>query len=147
MLCSAGKSLKNNIFFDRLPNTLNTSKEVFFDKISEYKFVPTKIAMKINIGSRTKIDVAKMLFCKSEANYTRVFLNDGSVVLTSTNLGKIEERLGKTSYLVRPNRSFLINIKYASFLGGSETILLRTGEEIKVSRRRKALIIRHFENI
>lgn len=38
-----------------------------------------KIAMKINIGSRTEIEASQMLFCVSDANYTKVFMNDGKV--------------------------------------------------------------------
>ena len=103
--------------------------------------------MKINIGSRTEIEASQMLFCVSEANYTKVFLNDGKVILTSTNLGKIEERTGNYKHLVRPNRSYLININYASIMEDRRSILLKTGKQIKISRRRIPLIMNYLDNI
>ncbi|MCA0366090.1 MAG: LytTR family transcriptional regulator [Bacteroidetes bacterium] len=103
--------------------------------------------MKINIGSRTEIEASQMLFCVSDANYTKVFLNDGKVILTSTNLGKIEERTGNYKHLVRPNRSYLININYASIMEDRQSILLKTGKQIKISRRRIPLIMNYLDNI
>ncbi|HLO45060.1 MAG TPA: LytTR family DNA-binding domain-containing protein [Leadbetterella sp.] len=103
--------------------------------------------MKINIGSRTEIEASQMLFCVSDANYTKVFMNDGKVILTSTNLGKIEERTGNYKHLVRPNRSYLININYASFMEDRQSILLKTGKQIKISRRKIPLIMNYLDNI
>jgi two-component system, LytTR family, response regulator len=96
--------------------------------------------MKINVGSRTKIEASQILFCVSEANYTRFFMNDGKIFLTSTNLGKIEERFSNYKHLVRPNRSYLVNLNYASFQEDQQGILLRTGKKVRISRRRMSLI-------
>lgn len=106
-----------------------------------------KISMKINVGSRTQVEVSQMLYCISDSNYTKVFLNDGQMILSSTTLGKIEERLGTLKQLIRPNRSFLININYAKYHSEKNLLLLNNGHQVKVSRRRKPLIISYFENI
>lgn len=103
--------------------------------------------MKINIGSRTEVEASQMLFCVSDANYTKVFLNDGKVILTSTNLGKIEERSGNFKHMVRPNRSYLVNVNYASFMEDRQSILLKTGKQIRISRRRMPLIMSYLNNI
>ena len=103
--------------------------------------------MKINIGSRTEIEASQMLFCVSDANYTKVFMNDGKVILTSTNLGKIEERLGNYKHLVRPNRSYLINVNYASCMEDRQSIMLKTGKQIRISRRRMPLIMSYLEKV
>ena len=103
--------------------------------------------MKINIGSRTEIEASQMLFCVSDANYTKIFMIDGKVIMTSTNLGKIEERKGNYKHLVRPNRSYLVNINYASFMEDRQSILLKTGNQIRISRRRMPLIMSYLDNI
>jgi two-component system LytT family response regulator len=65
----------------------------------------------IHLGSRTILLPSKILMLKADINYTEVFLTDGTKILSSTTMGKIEKRLEGFDFF-RPNRSTVVNMKY-----------------------------------
>lgn len=95
----------------------------------------------IHLGSRKNIPSSSILMLKSDINYTIIYLNDGSKILSSTTLGKIEKRL-KDFQFFRPNRSIIFNLDFmADFEDESQSgcfgkILLKNNEKIALSRRR-----------
>ena len=93
------------------------------------------------IKEGNKIKFVKLLdicCCKSDGNFTNVYLNDGSSIYASVSLGAIEERLPE-KYFFRPHREYIINgyqIKeYDKSEGGS--ISLTCNKTVPVSRTRK----------
>lgn len=88
----------------------------------------------VAFGSRKNLDPATIILLKAETNYTYLYFNDGSRILSSTTLGILETRL-KDFPFIRPNRSVLINMDY--ILESDLLQLKMTNNEIvKISRRR-----------
>jgi DNA-binding LytR/AlgR family response regulator len=88
----------------------------------------------ISFGSRNILDPKQVNFLKADINYTYIFLNDGSKILSSTSIGVLETRLRSCKFL-RPNRSLLINTNFIKSRNNGE-LILKNDEIIKVSRRR-----------
>ncbi len=65
----------------------------------------------ICLGAKMKVSPSAVLMLKSDANYTYVYLVDGTKFLSSITLGVLEKRL-KAFQFIRPNRSILINKLY-----------------------------------
>ncbi len=63
----------------------------------------------IHLGSRKNISPANILMLKADTNYTIIYLDNGSKILSSTTLRKFEERL-KDFQFFRPNRSIIFNL-------------------------------------
>lgn len=62
----------------------------------------------ISLGAKRKVSPGIVVMLKSEANYTYVYLADGTRFLSTITLGILEKRLEDFNFL-RPNRSILIN--------------------------------------
>lgn len=95
----------------------------------------------IHLGSRKKIAATRIIMLKSELNYTTIYLDDGSKILSSTTMGKIEKRL-KHFQFFRPNRSTVFNLAYMASHGvtaeknAAGNIWLKNNVKISLSRRR-----------
>ncbi len=68
--------------------------------------------MQIHVGSRKHFLPREILFLESELNYTRIYLKNGSVFLSSTTLTQIERRLCLFQNFIRINRQLIINLDY-----------------------------------
>jgi DNA-binding LytR/AlgR family response regulator len=66
---------------------------------------------KIALGANRKIMPESIIMLKSDANYTNIFLADGTSFLSCITLGKLASRLKEFPFL-RPNRSVLVNQQY-----------------------------------
>jgi len=95
----------------------------------------------IPLGSGKNISPSNILFLKADTNYTIIFLEDGSKLLSSTTIGVLEKRLKGFNFF-RPNRSFLINLQFIeqfqdkATTGHLPNILLKNKDSITLSRRR-----------
>jgi DNA-binding LytR/AlgR family response regulator len=95
----------------------------------------------IHLGSRKNIAPDSILMLKSDVNYTTIYLDDGSKILSSTTMGKIEKRLKEFNFF-RPSRSYIINLQFvADFEKKAQTgdfsrIFLKNKEEVPLSRRK-----------
>ncbi|MFT5886014.1 MAG: two-component system LytT family response regulator [Arcticibacterium sp.] len=65
----------------------------------------------IHLGSRQKATPSQILYLKAESNYTQIYFNDGSQLLSSTTFGKLEQRLDSFDFF-RANRSTIINLNH-----------------------------------
>ena len=65
----------------------------------------------IHLGRREDISPSSILMLKADRNYTIIYLEDGTKLLSSTNLGLIEERLQPYAFF-RVNRSTVINLEH-----------------------------------
>jgi DNA-binding LytR/AlgR family response regulator len=50
---------------------------------------------------------------KSDINYTVIYLDDGSQILSSTTIGILEKRLKEFNFF-RQSRSFIINLQFVA---------------------------------
>ncbi len=90
----------------------------------------------LHIGGRLKIAPKNIRLLKAEINYTQIYLEDGSTLLSSITLGTLEKRLQDFPFF-RPNRSVLINLDYViDFEATSAQIKMKNNETYKISRRR-----------
>jgi DNA-binding LytR/AlgR family response regulator len=95
----------------------------------------------IHLGSRKNISPSNILMLKSDINYTIIYLKDGSKIMSSTTMGKIEKRL-KDFQFFRPNRSIIFNLDFMADFedkaqsGSFGKILLKNNEKIALSRRK-----------
>lgn len=93
----------------------------------------------IHVGARKLIPPNDILMLKADNNYTKVFLKDGSKILSSTTLGIIQKRLNGFDFF-RVNRSTIVNINYLGKLQSATLELKGQGSrnthQIKISRRR-----------
>jgi DNA-binding LytR/AlgR family response regulator len=62
-----------------------------------------------SINSHIVIDPKEILYCEAEGSYTHIHLDNGSIELANTYLGKMEEILGNDDFF-RIGRSHLINL-------------------------------------
>jgi DNA-binding LytR/AlgR family response regulator len=90
----------------------------------------------ILIGGRKKICPNSILMLKANINYTQVYLEDGSLILSSTNLGILEKRLKDFDFF-RTNRSTIINLQFVA----------EFEDKISVSRRKKTNFLKTFNQI
>ena len=86
-----------------------------------------------------RIKSSDLLYCEADGNYTRIHVLNEKPILLSKTLKKIEELLSRYGFL-RVHQSFLVNPKHIKSLHKT-TLLLSTGSEIKVSRRKKTELL------
>ncbi|MGM9507962.1 MULTISPECIES: LytR/AlgR family response regulator transcription factor [Larkinella] len=94
-------------------------------------------------GQRRKIPAYRITWLEGQGNYTVVHFSDGSEMIVSLTLKKLEGRL-PTEIFVRPHKKSIINLLYLQEIrpGKSTTICLTNGCEIEVSRRKTTHFMR-----
>jgi DNA-binding LytR/AlgR family response regulator len=92
----------------------------------------------IQIGSRIKIDANELICLESNMNYTLVYLQNGSKILSSTTLKTIESRLKPYKNFIRINRGNIINIDFIK-IDENLNCHLPNKRMVTFSRRRKKI--------
>lgn len=97
-----------------------------------------KIETLIPVGGRMQFAPSEIVLLESDINYTRLHFPDGSSVITSTNLGKLEPLFAIHSFY-RVHRRFMVNMSYATVkkVGQGLLVKLPNNQEILVSKRKK----------
>ncbi|WP_149274715.1 LytR/AlgR family response regulator transcription factor [Pareuzebyella sediminis] len=90
------------------------------------------------------LDIADILYCKADDNYTEIYLDNKRLVVSKT-LKYFEEALADFSF-ARIHKSYLVNVnevvKYRKGKGGS--VLISNGKELLVSASRKKDFLAFF---
>ena len=91
------------------------------------------------------IDVAKIIRCEADGNYTQVFLDDNNKHLASKTLKEIEKLLSP-SIFIRIHKSHLINVNFVKkyLKGEGGTVVMADNSELEVSRRNKDYFLKYF---
>ncbi len=92
--------------------------------------------------SKKDISPQDILYLESQGNYTMLYLNGNKRTLSSRTLQIFEEKL-KDHNFFRVNRSHIVNFAAIEWLGTSRKdmyILLKSGEQFPISRRRRKLL-------
>jgi two-component system, LytTR family, response regulator len=85
--------------------------------------------------SRT-LPVHEIVMCEGRINYTVIYMKSGRTILSSHTLKSFEMALSELGF-TRIHRAYLINYQhYGSLNIGSNTVLMKNGFELSVSRRR-----------
>lgn len=87
----------------------------------------------------------KILYCKSDSNYTEVHFEDGKQHTISKTLKEIEELLAGGSF-VRVHNSYLVNMMHVEQFVKSDGgyLVMDNGSHVSVSRSRREELIRKF---
>lgn len=84
-----------------------------------------------------------IIFCQSESNYTRIFMENNQKILVAKTLKEIESLL-KGGPFFRVHHSYLVNLnrilRYVKSNGGS--LLMENEMEVKISRQRKDEVLK-----
>lgn len=107
---------------------------------------------KICLGAKMKVNPSTVLMLKSDANYTNVFLVDGTKFLSSITLGILEKRLENYKF-IRPNRSVLVNQLFIEALNtkiyaeNGPFIRLFNNIIIPIARRKTTILEKELKTI
>jgi two-component system, LytTR family, response regulator len=89
----------------------------------------------VKITHKKLVNIASIVACKAEANYTQIYFVDGTKYLSASTLSVFDSKL-KPYPFFRANRGVLINLA-AIERADYETIYLKNNMEITLARRRK----------
>tara|TARA_R110002051_G_scaffold46323_2_gene92923 strand:- start:1099 stop:1830 length:732 start_codon:yes stop_codon:yes gene_type:complete len=91
------------------------------------------------------LNVAEILYCKADDNYTEIYLENQRLVVSKT-LKYFEDALSDFAF-ARIHKSYLVNVnevvKYKKGKGGS--VVISNGKELLVSASRKQQLLSYFE--
>ena len=84
------------------------------------------------------VKIEAIIYCKSDGNYTEIYLHNKGKFVVTRKIKYMEEKLGSTGF-VRVHNSYLINLNYAEkyYRGRGGTVLMSNGDSIPVSVRKK----------
>ncbi|WP_259014714.1 LytR/AlgR family response regulator transcription factor [Emticicia fluvialis] len=103
------------------------------------------LTLRFLVGGKSKfVRPEEVIFLESKINYTILYLTNGRTYLSARNLQVYENKLMVLPYFFRIHRGIIINMMHVEKikldkLSGS--VLLQSGEELCISRRR----IKDFE--
>jgi len=105
--------------------------------------VTGKITIPLQQGFEV-LEVADILYCQADDNYTQIFLKDTKKLVSKT-LKYFEETLAENGF-ARVHKSYLVNVnaivEYRKGKGGS--VVLSSGKQIMVSPSRKKELLAFF---
>ncbi len=94
------------------------------------------------------LDIANILRCQSDINYTTIYLTDKHKLVVAKTLKEFEEMLSDYSFF-RVHNSHLINLAYIKSYnkGKGGSVILNDGTEIEVSVRRKEDFLKRLSRL
>jgi two-component system LytT family response regulator len=124
-----------------------TNVEVLLENIRKPENEPPKIVLS-TYDQLHVVYVDEIIRCESDNYYTFFYFKDGSRMLISKTLKENEELL-KTHGFIRPHKSHLVNIAYIEGFNKKDGghIILKDGNKIPVSRRKREMILETLGNI
>ena len=121
-------------------------EEALEDRVLQPKLnkVDGKITLPQQDGFQV-LNVADILFCKADDNYTEIYLENKKILVSKT-LKYFEEALSDFAF-ARIHKSYLVNVnevvKYRRGKGGS--VVISNGKELLVSASKKRKFLSYFE--
>ncbi len=130
------------------PEDLTLTLDKIKSKIYKKKLLdsssPANLSAKIPLSLSGKIvylNPEEILYCESDGNYTRIFLEDETHLFLTKKIKEIQELLPEHSFF-RIHNSFVINmIKVKEFIKSENYVVLNNGKKIPVSRNKRALFL------
>lgn len=119
--------------------------------LSELEAVARQLQMaELNLpfwGYRKLIPMHRIVRLEGEGNYTNLFFDDGTSLMVSLTLKRMESRL-PTAVFARSHKKNLINLLYLREISPNRqpfTVKLSNGDFVEVSRRRASQFYRQIE--
>lgn len=90
-------------------------------------------------GNVNYVRLPEIMYIQSDTNYSIIYLNNNTKLLTSKPLKYFEELLVATNMFLRVHKSYLVNNNFISGYTKKEPhfLVLKNGLEIEISRRKK----------
>jgi two-component system LytT family response regulator len=93
------------------------------------------------------IAIDRILYLKSDSNYTEIHMDDGKKIIRSTTLKRYASKLCSNRF-IRVHNSYLINATYlTSYLSKLNKIVLQNLQEIPVSNGRKEGLLNYLKTL
>jgi len=86
------------------------------------------------------VPLQEIIYCQSDAGYTYFFLTDKRKIVVSKSIKEYEEIL-PANLFIRSHQSYLVNYLFVDRFIKDGLLVLRTGQEIPVSSRRKDYVV------
>jgi len=124
------KNSEENILLEML-NNINTTNE----------FNDYRISIPFNKGIEF-LNIKDIIYCKSNNNYTHIYLVDGTSRFIAKTLKIVEDKLPRQIFY-RPHNSFVVNLKYVLKFYRSDGgyLEMSNGAKIRVARNKKEDIL------
>lgn len=122
-----GISLEN---YDKLKENMETKESVdriAISCVNGYEFV----------------EITEIVRCEGDQKYTKIFLDDGRILLSSYNLGLYKKKLHARFFLC--HKSHLINLTKIKKYLKDGFVILSDGVKVPVAKRRKEEFLSHFQ--
>jgi two-component system LytT family response regulator len=92
------------------------------------------------------IEIRNIMFLKAEGKYTYIYLHNDKPVISSKNLKEFEEIL--SGQFIRVHNSYIVNLSFSrSFSKNELAIIMKSGEKIPVSLRKKDAFLQLFQRL
>lgn len=132
---------------NRRKKTSQEQWELFQKNLKSTTVNRLKLALPTGVGYHI-VEIATIVRCQSDNNYTNVFFKNGNKILISRTLKEIDEILAEHGFL-RVHQSHLINPRYVKGIlkqdGG--ILIMSDKEEIPVSRQKRKQINEILESM
>jgi DNA-binding LytR/AlgR family response regulator len=111
------------------------------DKMNQLTRIDTADAIHI-------VDISDIIYCKSENNYTYIYLMGENKLVVSRTLKEFDELLGEVSFL-RVHQSYLINSNQIDYFDKKEggAVVMKNGNKIPVSFRKKEQLLQLIQKL
>ncbi len=121
--------------------------DIIRQSIKNPQTLPTKLSLHTS-DKIIVISIAEIIRCESDGNNTWFFMANNSKHYTTKTLKHFEDLLSGHDF-IRTHQSHLVNFNYITEFSKKDggMIRLKLGEEIPVSFRKKAEILKKFENL
>lgn len=121
--------------------------EAFFNNISGIKEKSKTIVLKTS-ESIHLVQVADIIRCEADNNYSTFFLVSGEKIVISKGLKEYEDLLANDGFF-RVHQSHLINLDYILRFDKKEGgfVVLTDKSNVPVSQRKKQKLLEYFENL
>jgi two-component system LytT family response regulator len=120
------------------------------NKFIENSDTPAVIIQNLNIECREYVAISSVdeiffikmeniMYCKSEGRFTKFFLENGDVSISSRNIGDYDHRVLDPSNFFRIHNSYIINMKYIKRIIKTDgnSCEMKNGHVIAISKRRQ----------
>lgn len=117
------------------------------DLLPQVEKKPCKIAIPLT-GKTIFLNIKDVCYCKSDGNYTTLFLKNGEKYLYSKKIKDVYE-LFNSDEIIRVHQSYLVNMNYVKEYVKSEGyyLILENSKTIPVSKPNRAFILEAMQKI
>lgn len=121
-------------------------QELFMQSFAQQNS-PSKIMLR-TVNALHLVQVADILYCRSDNSYTTFYLSTGEKIMVSKGIVFYDEILTDSGFF-RPHQSYLVNLNHIRKVDKTDGgfVILDSGDEIPVSLRRKKSLMQLLDSL